>query len=165
MSRFSFEGLPRGAADKPEAPRLLFGFEDDTLELVPFAARRALDAAGIKLSLKTWQAIPLEIRRQLVRVGAEPRLVASEQVQDLLAPLRLPRGEREAWVEPATLPSEVLEAMERLNLPAVLWTDMSGLERYVLAKLASGSRDLQSRSARLAQALREIAVNRRLPEE
>jgi hypothetical protein len=79
----------------------------------------------------------------------------------LLAPLRLPRGEREAWVEPATLPAQVLELMERLSLPAVLWHNMSGFERYVLAKLASGSRDQESRSARLAQALREIAVSRR----
>jgi hypothetical protein len=143
------------------APPLLFAFEDATLGLVPFAARRALDAAGMKLSLATWQAVPLEIRRELVRIGAEHGLVACERVQALLAPLRLPRGELEAWVEPATLPPEVLEAMKRLNLPAALWTDMSGFERYVLAKLASASRDQQSRSARLAQALREIAVNHR----
>jgi len=51
---------------------MIFAFEQMSaaLDLVPLAARRALDAAGCKLSLEAWRRLPIGARRALVEAGA-----------------------------------------------------------------------------------------------
>src|SRR6266540_1012176 len=48
-----------------------FAFEEPNvgLELLPLAARRALDVAGVALSLEAWRALSLEERRALIAAG------------------------------------------------------------------------------------------------
>ena len=54
----------------------VYAFEgiDDSLDLVPLAARRALDAAGLKVSLDEWRATTLDARRAMTTLGSEPRV-------------------------------------------------------------------------------------------
>jgi hypothetical protein len=49
----------------------LYRFEgiDAQLDLLPLAARRALDHAGCKLSLEGFRSLPLAEREQLARLG------------------------------------------------------------------------------------------------
>lgn len=56
-----------------------FAFEGagDDLTLLPLAARRALDVAGVKLSLAAWQGLPLERREALVVLGGADRIPAA----------------------------------------------------------------------------------------
>ena len=52
----------------------LYSFDvgGERLELVPLAARRALDHAGFKLSLAGWLSLSPDARRTLVSIGSEP---------------------------------------------------------------------------------------------
>ncbi len=67
----------------------LYSFDgvDAALDLLPLAARRALDAAGLKLSLEAWRGLPLDKRRAIAEAGSEPT-VASERVASALPPVR-----------------------------------------------------------------------------
>ena len=71
----------------------LYAFDevDDQLELVPLAARRALDQAGIKLSRAGWLSLSVDERRALTEVGAEAR-VDLERVR-ALAQSAVPGGD------------------------------------------------------------------------
>ena len=55
--------------------RGVYGFEaiDEGLPFMPIAARRALDASGLKLSLEGWLSLSLERRRELATTGLAPR--------------------------------------------------------------------------------------------
>ncbi|AKF03427.1 NTP transferase domain-containing protein [Sandaracinus amylolyticus] len=69
-----------------EVPAHVWPFEgiDVRLELVPLAARRALDRAGAHLSLEAWRALALDVRRAMVVEGAR-EIVAIDAVRALLA--------------------------------------------------------------------------------
>ncbi|HMR80915.1 MAG TPA: nitrate reductase associated protein, partial [Polyangiaceae bacterium] len=58
----------------------LFDEVDERLELLPLAARRALDAAGLRLSRDGWSSLPLAERTAVTRLGSgdciEPSSVA-----------------------------------------------------------------------------------------
>src|SRR5580704_2367087 len=64
---------------------MIYRFEelDETLDLVPLAARRALDRAGCKVSLSAWRAAPIELRRAIVRAGADA-VVDADRMRQLL---------------------------------------------------------------------------------
>ena len=49
-------------------PGLLPG--ESGLEWIPMAVRRALDRAGLRISLRSWQALSMKVRRSLVQLGA-----------------------------------------------------------------------------------------------
>jgi cyclic pyranopterin phosphate synthase len=117
----------------------LYSFDgvDAALDLLPLAARRALDVAGLKLSLEAWRALPLESRRALVNLGAS-FAVDLEGVARLLQPAQTTRIE--AVVEPhaGAVPAE-LSMMFGPSRPisAALWQALSPLDRYALLKVAS----------------------------
>ena len=126
---------------------------DEDLELVPLAARRALDRAGLKLSLDAWKSLPMSQRRAVVDAGSG----ASVE----LAPVQLAVSLAEPPAEkldpgddpPVDAPPAVLvEALgpER-SLPPALWAALSPLDRYALAKVAS-----RGRPGRLEKAYAEI---------
>ncbi|MBM4375752.1 MAG: cyclic pyranopterin monophosphate synthase MoaC [Deltaproteobacteria bacterium] len=117
----------------------VFAFEGmgDDLDLVPLAARRALDVAGIKVSLAGWRALPLEVRRRLVREGTSAQ-VAPEVVRALasgatpppapLAPLD------EATLEPCDEDAQRLLGAKRPL--AEHWRGLPPLRRFALRHLA-----------------------------
>jgi molybdenum cofactor biosynthesis protein MoaC len=136
----------------------VFGFEQARdLELVPIAARRALDAAGIRLSLDAWRGLSVADRSALVVSGSLGSVPVS-QVEGVLDQVR-PRPER---VEPQTDPQEIPGDLSLALGPLAKelssrWPALGGLERYALAKLARpGHLDPAARQARLIAAFQEI---------
>lgn len=129
----------------------VFAFEqiDATLPLLPLAARRALDVAGLKLSLRAWQGLALSTRRRLVELGRLPH-VDPEQVHAALegaapAPTSLePDDEQRLAAAPA-----------QLDVDPAAWASFDPLRRYALAHLAAGSK-----SGSLAAALDELVPPR-----
>jgi cyclic pyranopterin monophosphate synthase len=123
------------------------------LELVPLAARRALDRAGVKLSLEGWRSLSLSARRALTEAGSAP-LVEVEGVLGAAGEAD-PRPTRIDALDdpPATsVPEQVVSAFgpDRPLLPAV-WSALSATDRYALAKVAE-----RGRAERLAAAYDEI---------
>ncbi len=115
---------------------------DEQLELLPMAARRALDAAGMKLSLEAWKRQDLELRRKLVELGSGPRVDISA-VLALLTPLGSSVRPVTTMVEPedAKVPKLVAQAYgQERSIPDASWAALSPLERYVLVKIAQGGR-------------------------
>jgi cyclic pyranopterin phosphate synthase len=122
----------------------LYRFEDidDTLKLLPLAARRALDAAGRKLSLSAWQRLPLERRRDLVTLGAAP-VVDSDTVQATIVDADPPAQHQAVVTEPGPDPltSNLDDHFDAFGgVPDAVWSALSPLDRYVLFKLSSRGR-------------------------
>jgi cyclic pyranopterin phosphate synthase len=131
---------------------------DETLTLIPLCARRALDALGLKLSLDAWQQLALADRRSLAEAGSGDR-VDRTRALNVLAPLDLPqtRAVIEADPSDAAPPEDVVAALgSERPLVGAVWSALSPLERWVLAKVARrGHRD------RIAQAYDEIVGHSR----
>lgn len=107
---------------------------DDSLDLVPLAGRRALDAAGAKVALASWRAMDLEARQSIVELGSassvdgssvRARLDESRVAYDAMAPERDP-GE-------ATVPDVLAR-----SLTPEAWRALSPVDWYALLKVASG---------------------------
>jgi cyclic pyranopterin phosphate synthase len=135
-----------------------YSFEaiDETLPFVPIAARRALDAAGRKLSLEGWLSLDLESRRALVDAGRAERITRDAFATiDRARPSATPVPPS---VEPdeTTPPPDVVTALgpERPLSPS-RWAALSALDRYALAKYAA-------KPEKLARAYDEIAGGVRL---
>jgi cyclic pyranopterin phosphate synthase len=134
---------------------MIYGFEeiDATLELVPLAARRALDRVGRKLSLASWRQLTLATRRAVISAGAKeqidaPRLRATlSRAGVRLEPVKPP-------VEPGAdrVPSG-LEEILGSTITNETWRLLSSLDRYALAKVAR-----KGRSAKLLRALTEMVL-------
>jgi cyclic pyranopterin phosphate synthase len=115
----------------------LFAFDDadERLDLVPMAARRALDVAGLKLSLEGWRSLDMQARRELVEYGTLDE-VPCEAVHAAVGHLA-----KQLPVPPAPNPADVMSQLDDTRpLPAALWRSLSALERYVLAKVAHDAR-------------------------
>lgn len=122
------------------APRLFdFDTSDPSLHLLPLCARRALDAAGIKLSLAAYQTLSIPDRYALAQCGSEEH-INLEQVR-LIAGLAL--GEVSTLplgLDPDStgVPLEVSQAFgAQRPIPEKVWQNLSSLERYVLVKVTT----------------------------
>jgi cyclic pyranopterin phosphate synthase len=117
----------------------LYSFDgvDAALDLLPLAARRALDAAGLKLSLEAWRGLPLAERRAIVEAGSKPT-VDVPRVE-----AALPAGQTTPLAAPpepnhATVPEALSGALGSSRpLSPALWNALSPLDRYALLKVAS----------------------------
>jgi cyclic pyranopterin phosphate synthase len=117
----------------------LYSFDgvDAALDLLPLAARRALDTVGLKLSLEAWRGLPLEERCTIAQAGSEPTV----DVQRVLS--ALPAGQTapiEVRAEPplAAVPDVLAEALGSSRpISSALWNALSPLDRYALLKVAS----------------------------
>jgi cyclic pyranopterin monophosphate synthase len=133
----------------------LYAFDgiDSSLILLPIAARRALDHAGLKLSRAGWQSLELDQRQELVTLGSSVAL-DTDRIRALVAGA-VPAAEPLQPVGdpgPAAVPEELSRALgaERPITPAV-WSALGPLDRYALVKAA------QSKSLdRLGDAYDEI---------
>ena len=130
-----------------------FDVDAETLELVPLAARRALDHAGRKLSLAGWTSLADADRRALTRLG-------STSPVDLDAVARILRRARPAAVAAEEVgdpprdapPARVLEAYApHGRLSAAIWSSLSDVDRYALSKVAR-----KPNAERIANAYAEI---------
>ena len=139
-----------------DTPLPLYRFDqaDAQLSLLPMAARRALDCAGLHLSLRGWQALTVEQRQVLVRLGGAEQ-VDRTQVAKLLercaAEVRPtpPLTEADASGGPS---AELRRALPHgHDLDHERWRALSALDRYVLTQLAG-----RGKIERLAEAFAEI---------
>jgi cyclic pyranopterin phosphate synthase len=133
----------------------LFAFDEigPELDLVPLAARRALDLTGVKLSLAGFRSLSLELRRELAALGSLPE-VDTERVRRIATSAEPPASPLPVRPDPPpdAVPSELHAALgSERPLDVAIWSALEPLERYALAKLASGSR-----VERLAGAYSEI---------
>jgi len=127
---------------------VLYEFDeaDAELSLLPMASRRALDAAGIKLSLASYQTLALDARRELLRLGAAGQVDVSA-VRVLLA--HAASTAVAVYCEPLELPEALAS---ELGIDAAAWQGFRPLDRYVLDKLQR-----RGRSERLQRAFAEIS--------
>lgn len=126
---------------------------DVGLELLPLAARRALDRAGKKVTLSDWKAQSLAWRRRLTELGSEATVDVAG-VCALIAEGAVLAAELEPEADlPATeVPAGVRSAFgENRPIPTATWSALSPLDRYALAKVA-----LKARTDRLDRAYAEI---------
>lgn len=134
---------------------------DDSLELLPLAARRALDLAGLHLSLEGWRALSLETRRAIVEAGAGAHIdvaeVARRAAESAIAPRAIDvRPDLDAAALPGALVPLLGPDAERA---ARAWPALAPLSRYALAHVARRS-SARGEPARLTAALAAL-----LPEE
>lgn len=136
-----------------------FDFEGPNpgLILLPLAARRALDAAGIALSLEAWQGLSIEDRRLLVEAGTTAE-VAIETVERLALRARPAPDRIGPRRDPEELPPELAAAAgDRIRDLTLAWPALTPLERYALAKVARSKRAApDERAQKLASACDEI---------
>jgi cyclic pyranopterin phosphate synthase len=122
----------------------VFDFEDtEDLSLLPLAARRALDLAGLKLSLEGWQSLPRADRLFLIEAGASEQ-VPVVQVRALASRATPAGAPMEARPDPPldALPPAlqgVLGPQRALPLPR--WQALRSLERYAFRHLARPGRE------------------------
>jgi cyclic pyranopterin phosphate synthase len=126
---------------------------DGRLQLLPMAARRALDHAGLKVTLATWVGLELELRQQLVLLGSarEVDVASVKRRLDSIEPSPTPQ---EPYGDPpaAAVPELVASAFGPTRpIPDASWAALEPLERYALVKVA-----VKGREERLQRAYAEI---------
>ena len=129
----------------------LYSFDgvDTALELLPLAARRALDATGLKVSLEVWRTLPLEARRALVEAGSAAS-VDTQRVSTLLPADQITRIDASTEPAASSLPEALLSAFGSSRpISAALWQALSPLDRYALEKVASRGNPERLRAAYL----------------
>jgi hypothetical protein len=128
----------------------IFAFELDfggTLRCIPMSVRMKLDQTGIKLSLKQWNKLPAEERRQLVENPCdEPAQIESYKrylitlIEEFtktsveLATL----DDSPPWAASAVVPERICDWARTLGVAAPSieqWTTMTPLQRFALFKL------------------------------
>jgi molybdenum cofactor biosynthesis protein MoaC len=130
----------------------VFAFEDidPALPLMPLAARRALDVAGQRLSLKAWQHLPIEARRALVLAGSDESVPVTS-VKAALADA-VPRPDPQPADDEARLAEPPAPLRLRLGVdPPAVWARLRKLERFALWHVAT-----RAKTARIDEALAEI---------
>ncbi len=119
----------------------LYQFDvDDPYELLPLAARRALDHAGRKLSLEGFKSLPRAAREELAKLGSAD-VVDLAAVRGFAGSATPPALEIEAVSDPSpAAPSpELLQAFGADRpIPAASWSALSPLDRYALTKVGFG---------------------------
>jgi cyclic pyranopterin monophosphate synthase len=141
-----------------------FDVDSERLDLVPLAARRALDHAGRKLSLASWQSLDLAERRALSELGSQA-VVDVAAVTRVAANSSPPSSPCEAALDPAreTPPPALVEAFAPFGrLSTAVWLSLDDLDRYALHKVA-GRDNLERRSAAYAEIVgyREVSTHLR----
>ena len=104
---------------------------------IPLAARRALDRAGLKLSLAAWRGLGMSQRRALISAGTAPA-ISVETVERIVAATEPPpsRITPRPDPDPDRVPVALVTALgERASDLVPRWQTLEPLERYVLDKL------------------------------
>lgn len=135
--------------------RGVLSFEDATLELMPLSSRRALDHAGLKLSLAGWQGMKLDAREALCRLGtadavdtAGVRSMVQGATPNAVTSLADPPGGLPggpAVDPPATSVPPAVASELRIDVRE--WAALSPYARFVLQHRASRGRHAELRAA------------------
>lgn len=124
--------------------RVLYRFDetDEELELLPMAARRALDHAGRLLSREGWTSLPIAVRRRLVEMGAA-RTVNVAEIRGAILSATPGAVEMDPLPDPkeGRVPDHVRTAFAGEHaISDAVWGSLSPLDRYALAKVAGRGR-------------------------
>ena len=147
-------------ADTPDA-LVIWSFEEvepGTLDLVPIAARRGLDHAGVHLSLAGWRGLAIDQRRALVTLGAEAE-VDVRAVATIAADPRETRRITPATELPSVLPEGLALGADRARVEEA-WPTLRPLERFAIQHAAQ-SAQRRGDPARLRTALAAIVRRER----
>jgi len=133
----------------------LYSFDgvDAQLELLPVAARRALDHAGCKLSLEGFRSLSRAEREELASLGSAD-IVDVARVRTLASAGVPPAQVMAPVLDPSPLaPDDALLAAfgGSRPIPPGTWSALSSLDRYALGKVAGGKN-----AERLERAYAEI---------
>jgi len=122
------------SADEAALATAVFHFERSPPELseLPIAARRALDQAGLRLSLEAWRALPLDERRRIVLAGAAD-VVDSGTVVVAVRRADPPPQPIERVTDPDPVSPPVGLARALPGLEARTWSRLRALDRCALA--------------------------------
>jgi len=114
----------------------VYDFEriDGALGLVPLAARRALDAAAVKISLEAWRQSPVAFRRAITSLGTAAR-VDPVVVRSAIRDAHVPSTPVPPTAEPSAevVPPELVAVVQ-----APAWGALAAVDRYALWKVAHG---------------------------
>ena len=129
-----------------------FDDADDSLTFMPTAARRALDVAGVKLSLRAWEKMDPVARMNLVRAGAFA-VVDAEAVVRMLAHANPPPERIAAMPDPSSdsPPAEVGPVEPER------WKALRPLDRYALVKASKRPEKLERARAEILGNARAIS--------
>lgn len=113
---------------------------DQTFDLLPLSARRALDHAGCKLSLEGFRSLSAAEREELAQLGSRAAVDVARVIALLLpakppAEVMLPVSDPSPVAPDATV---VAAFGSGRPIPAASWSALSPLDRYALAKVARG---------------------------
>jgi len=107
---------------------------EDSLDVMPLAARRALDEAGVEVPLGAWRGMAIELRRSIIALGTMPQVDAGA-VRAILAASNVPHTDAPREGEPSQ--SVVPGALARAVTESA-WRALAPVDRYALFKVASG---------------------------
>jgi hypothetical protein len=128
----------------------VFRFEVDfggTLRCIPMSVRMKLDQVGIKLSLKQWNRIPSEERRELVELhcdsAAETQTYKAHLISLIEAHTRsevefAPVDAMPPWADAAAVPERIGEWARGVGVAPPSeeqWAALTPLQRFALYKL------------------------------
>ncbi|MGH7780483.1 MAG: nitrate reductase associated protein [Candidatus Binataceae bacterium] len=144
-----------------------FKFEDEiyqTLSCLPMAAKRNLDAAGIKIGRSQWAQLSRGERLMVCEAHAETagemaalRLSIEKMVLAKAGsrPTELSAEVRESARPPANLPARLAACAEALGEPITqsAWNNLDEDERFALVKLGGGAKPRQNLRAALIELL------------
>ncbi|HET9958264.1 MAG TPA: nitrate reductase associated protein [Polyangiaceae bacterium] len=120
----------------------IFESESERNCWLPMAARRALDMAGIHVSLEPWKGLSAEQRQGFINLGRAPTVDVAA-VGRRVEELGLASRPEQKWTEPGAdeVPRDVQLALApQLTISKAEWSQLSPLDRYTLYKLASRER-------------------------
>lgn len=113
----------------------VFPFEEigPDLPLLPLAARRALDHAGLRLPLEGWRSLALVERQKVVAAGAAA-VVPLEEVREAVAKASPPPVSTTPTrdPEPPALPAAIVDLLAGRPLDLATWLRLGHLGRFAL---------------------------------
>ena len=128
----------------------IFRFEVDfggTLRCIPMSVRMKLDQTGIKLSLKQWNRLPPQGRRELVEKPCSSSeeteayrqfLVSQIEAHTRTAVEFAPLDPTPAWADATAVPERIREWARSLSVAPPSdeqWAALTPLQRFALFKL------------------------------
>jgi hypothetical protein len=114
----------------------------DDLSRPPFAAQRALTAAGMLMGPKGWALLSLDQRRAVTTLGAHDVLSveAIRRASSGPAMRHVVFAPDQPAPDPSAIPLEIARALGPARLDAAAWRQMRALDRYVLQHLVTNAR-------------------------
>jgi hypothetical protein len=163
-SRSRLEALP---AESPYPG--VFRFEVDfggTLRCIPMSVRMKLDQVGIKLSLKQWNRIPSNERRELVERPSGSAADAEAYKAYLISLIEMhtetdvelaPLDAEPAWADAGAVPERIREWARGVGVvppSEQQWAALAPLQRFALYKLTRPGH----KNENFLPAMREFAI-------